>query len=266
MPSPFPGMDPYLEGPEIWRGVHHWLISAAAIQLQTQLNERGYYADVESRVWLERPEQLVYPDVAILRTQQDSSTPRESSGGTLISDEPVRLRALETEVREDYLQIYDNETRRLITGIEIISPSNKSDRKVRRLYVNKRKRLWASEVNLVEVDLLRAGKPLVRLPKAVLEKTQPGGYMINVLRFDSSEYEFYPRDLRSRLPRVGIPLKPEEPDVVLDIQAALARVYEEGAYQLRIDYNREPTSPLKAEDAIWVNELLISRGVRTAAQ
>jgi len=265
VPSPFPGMDPYLEGPEIWRGVHHWLISAAGNQLQPQLNKRGYYADVESRVWLERPEQLVYPDVAILRTQQPSSKTPESSGGTLIADEPVRLLALETEVREDYLQIYENETRRLITGIEFISPSNKADRKARGLYVSKRKRLWASEVNLVEVDLLRAGKPLVRLPKTVLGKFQPGGYVINVLRVDSLEYEFYPRDLRSRLPRVGIPLRPDEPDVVLDIQAALARVYEEGAYQLRIDYNRDPTSPLSAKDAIWVNEWLISLGIRSAS-
>jgi hypothetical protein len=27
MPSPFPGMDPYLEAPELWPDVHHRLIS-----------------------------------------------------------------------------------------------------------------------------------------------------------------------------------------------------------------------------------------------
>ena len=81
---------------------------------------------------------------------------------------------------------------------------------------------------------------------AVLEKIQPGTYVINVLRVDSPDYEFYPIDLRSRLPRVGIPLKPDEPDVVLDLQAALARVYEAGAYHVRIDYNREPPTHLDA--------------------
>jgi hypothetical protein len=243
MPSPFPGMDPYLEDLELWHDARHWFISATAEQLQPQLNRRGYFVVIESRVWFEKPELMFFPDVALLKSQRLRSTSAESTGGTMVADEPVRLQALENEIREDYLEIYDSETRKLITGIEIVSPSNKADSKARRMYVRKRKKRWAAEVNLVEIDLLRAGKPLVRLPKAVLEKIQPGGYVINVLRVDSLEYEFYPRDLRSRLPRVGIPLRPDEPDVVLDIQAALARVYEEGAYQLRIDYNRDPTSP-----------------------
>ena len=61
MPGPFPGMDPYLEDAELWRGAHHWFISATAEQLQPRLNARGYYVDVESRVWMEEPERAVYP-------------------------------------------------------------------------------------------------------------------------------------------------------------------------------------------------------------
>ncbi|MFI5459815.1 MAG: DUF4058 family protein [Isosphaerales bacterium] len=262
MRSPFPGMDPYLEDPEVWRGAHHRFISAADEQLQPQLNNRGYYVDVESRIWLERPERLVYPDVALLRTQQRLPTTSESPGGTLVADEPVRLHSLENEVREDYLQIYEIDTRNLITGIEFVSPNNKADHKARGLYVRKRRRLWAAEVNIVEVDLLRGGKPLVRLPKAVLQGFQPGGYVINVLRVDSLDYEFYPVDLKSRLPRVGIPLKPGEPDVVLDLQAAIARIYEAGAYPLRIDYNRQPIPPLDEESACWSEKLLVDAGLR----
>jgi len=257
-------MDPYLEDREIWRGLHHRIISAADERLQPQLVPRGYVVDIESRIWLERPEPLIYPDVALLRAQESLQTTSGSTGGTLVADEPVRLRGPENEVREDYLQIYEQETRQLITGIEFISPSNKADHKTRRLYVRKRRKLCAAEVNVVEIDLLRGGKPLVRLPKAVLGTIQPGGYVINVLRAESLDYEFYPVGLRSRLPRVGIPLKPGEPDVVLDIQGALARVYELGAYQLRIDYNREPVPPLAADDASWANEWLIARGARSA--
>src|ERR1035438_8344279 len=65
MPGPFPGMDPYIEDAELWRDAHHWFISAAAEQLQPQLNPRGYYVGIESRVWMEEPERAVYPDIIL---------------------------------------------------------------------------------------------------------------------------------------------------------------------------------------------------------
>ena len=167
MPSPFPGMDPYLEAPALWRSVHHWLITAAAEQLQPQLIERGCYVDVESRVWLEEPERTVYPDVALLQPTRPAPSPG-LAGQTLVADQPVRVRALETEVREDYLQIYQTVSKRLLTVIEFVSPSNKSDTDARELYVRKRRESRAAGVNLVEVDLLRGGKPVVRLPRTVL--------------------------------------------------------------------------------------------------
>ena len=70
MPSPFPGMDPYLEDPEIWRDAHHWFISAAGLNSSRNSISRGYYVDVESRIWLETPERVIYPDLAVLRAQQ----------------------------------------------------------------------------------------------------------------------------------------------------------------------------------------------------
>jgi hypothetical protein len=181
-------------------------------------------------------------------------------------EEPLVVKAPALDIHEGYITILDLHARqRIVTVIEVVSPANKYAGPGRKSYETKQREVIASDANLVEIDLLRAGKPLVRLPKDVLKKIQPGGYVINVLRVDSLDYEFYPRDLHLRLPRVGIPLRPGEPDVVLDIQGALARVYEAGAYQLRIDYNRAPISPLTAEDAVWANEWLISQGVRSAS-
>jgi hypothetical protein len=263
MQSPFPGMDPYLEDPKIWREAHHWFISAAGEQLQPQLNERGYYVSVESRIWVERSDRLLFPDVALLLQKRDPTNAAENSGRTLVADEPVRLLGQKVEIREDYLQIFDSGTGELITGIEFISPSTKSDHKGRRLYVSKRRALLAGEVNIVEIDLLRGGKPLVRLPKAVLETIERRKYVINIFRGDSLDYEFYPVELQARLPRVAIPLKSGERDVVFDLQSAVERVYHLGAFQMRIDYNREPVPPLTQEDASWADDRLIAQGVRT---
>jgi len=264
VPSPFPGMDPYLEDPELWRDAHHRFITATSDQLQPLLNGQGYYVSIESRVWLEQPERLVYLDVALLRAQTPPKH-EASSRTTLSADEPVLLEFDEVEVREDYLQIHETGTRKLVTGIEFVGPSNKARGKGRSLYLRKRKELRRQRVNQVEVDLLRAGEPLVRLPKAVLVEIQSNGYVVNVIRAGSLNYEFFPITLASRLPRVRIPLKPGEPDVVLDLQAAVARVYDGGAYPLRIDYTREPVPPLDEEKARWANELLIAAGLRKPA-
>lgn len=266
MPSPFPGMDPYLEDPELWRGLHHRLISAADDQLQPQLIPRGYVVDVQSRIWLEEPPRSIYPDVAVLKEEARAHS-REMAveSGTTLADEPVRVRSRATEVREDYLEIYEESTRKLITGIELISPTNKSDRRGRLLYVRKRRELRRAGVNEVEIDLLRGGRPVVRLPESIIDKIQPGGYVVNILRSKNPDYEFYPIDLRSSLPRIGIPLKPGEPDVVLDLQLALTSVYDTKFYSLRIDYSREPVPALSERDARWADELLIAAGVRKPA-
>jgi hypothetical protein len=259
-------MDPYLEDPDLWPGLHHRLISAADEQLQPQLIPRGYVVDIQSRIWLEEPARSIYPDVALLRAQV-AMTAQESEAAfsTKLADEPVRLKSRVTEIREDYLLIYEESTKKLITGIEFISPTNKSVKRGRALYLRKRRELRREGVNEVEVDLLRGGTPVVRLPKSVLDSIQPGGYVVNILRAKSLDYEFFPIDVKSRLPRVAIPLKSGEPDVVLDLQAAVNRVYDGGAYPLRVDYTREPVPPLKQHDARWANELLIAAGIRMPA-
>ncbi len=253
-------MDPYLENPALWRGVHHWLITAAAEQLQPQLVARGCYIDVESRIWREEPERAVYLDGTLLESNHFAAAIPGELPRTLVADEPVRVRVLEAEVREDYLQVYETATRRLLTGIEFVSPSHKSDSDAREFYLRKRRELRAALVNFVEIDLLRGGKKVVRLPAPLLTRPRGTCYLANVVRAGNPDYEFYPISLRTRLPRIRIPVRPGEPDVVLDLQAARERVYEAGAYQSRIDYQAEPTPPLCGDDAAWASETLAASG------
>jgi hypothetical protein len=264
MTSPFPGMDPYLEDPALWQDVHHWLISASASQLQHQLNPRGYFAAVESRIWVEDQHHSLYPDVSVLRSRPES---RSGEPGILVAEQPVPSHIVWRKVqrREPFLQIFDSASRQLITTIEYISPSNKDRTQARRQYIQKRKEFRQGGVSLVEIDLLRGGRHLVDLPRDLLDGLRAQGcQVINVLRAGSEAGEYYSPSIRQPLPPIGIPLRAGEPDALLRMQSALDRAYQEGAYGLRIDYTRQPIPHLVPADASWADELLVQAGLRPA--
>jgi hypothetical protein len=75
-------------------------------------------------------------------------------------------------------------------------------------------------------------------------------------------YEVYPMPLRQRLPAVRVPLRPADPDVVLDLQALVDRAYRAGAYGWTLDYRAEPVPPLGPDDAAWADDLLRAAGKR----
>ncbi len=254
MRSPFPGMDPYLERPSLWRDFYERLIIFASDMLQPQLVSRGYVSRAETRVWREEPGRSVYPDIFVSRNPR--SDRREASPSeVLVADAPVFLKELEEEVEEAYLQIYEIGTRKLITGIEVISPSNKSG-PARELYLEKRREFRAGGVSLVEIDLLRGGKSLVRLPSTAIMALGRDTTVVNIMRVGSLRYEFYPMNLRDPLPRITIPLKKGEPDAALDLQAAFERVYQSGVYDGEIDYGQPPDPPLSPENAESAQSLL----------
>jgi hypothetical protein len=256
-------MDPYLEHPARWRGVHSLLIGSIARLLQPLVVPRGYFVDIESRVWLETPETAVYLDLAVVK---ESPRAAEVPGVAVIeADEPVRLAFLDPEVEEPYLVIVEQASRRVVTGIEVISPSNKrSGHPARRQYIARRREVRRNGVSLVEIDLLRAGKWLVKAPASSARSRAgtPDSYVVNVRRARESGFEFDPISIQSRLPRLRVPLKTGEPDVVLDLRAALDDAYVVGAYGSRIDYREDPLPPLNPASHAWANDLLVQAGLR----
>jgi hypothetical protein len=215
----------------------------------------GYIASVESLVWLAKSERAVYPDVSV-NVDAEASSPAPAQTSTLVADEPVRMLLLDEEVNEDFVQIHELTTHRLVCGIEIVSPSNKKVVEAREQYLRKRREILREGANLVEIDLLRDGKPLVRVPKSVLAAKGRDDYLINIARAGRREYEFYSVGFRDRLPRIKIPLRSGEPDAVLDLQAALARTYDVGCYSRKVDYSRPPIPPLSPSNALWAANLL----------
>ena len=72
----------------------------------------------------------------------------------------------------------------------------------------------------------------------------------------------YPIRLARRFRSIPIPLKAEDPDARLDLQAVLDAAYDRAGYDLEIDYRKEPEPPLDAELAAWADQLLRSKGLR----
>ncbi len=264
MPSPFPGMDPYLETPHLWPDVHSRLISEIQSFLNPALRPR-YVARVELRVYVSDEddpgkESPRIPDVRIDRTTKRKGAKATKGAETVAVAEPLTIPFLvEDEIEEAFLEIRHLESKTTVTVLEVLSPSNKVRGSAgRRSFLAKRRQVLASEVHWVEIDLLRAGElSLARLAAASSD------YRIVVSRGeDWRRGQFWPVNVRQALPFIGIPLRGKDPDVPLDLNAVLRAAYDHAAYDLSIDYRREPSSPLSRADAAWANKVLREHGLR----
>lgn len=251
-------MDPFLEDPRLWPGVHARLITAACEQLQPILRPRGYFADIGERDWLTTADRQVVPDVAVLHKPRRQQ-PATAAVATLEPDEPLVLHASDVEMRETYIEVFDAQGHRLVTSIEFVSPANKSNAEGRALYIKKQDELAAAGVNLVEIDLLRGGPHILRVPRSLVDAVKPWDYLVSVWRAPGSDYEVYPTSLRERLPRIRVPLRKDDADAVLDLQAAFGHAYDTGPYPDRVDYSGEVHPALAEKDREWASQLVTRR-------
>ncbi len=266
MPSPFPGMDPYLEKPSLWPDVHHELISEVRAYLHGIVRPK-YYVSVEERLYLtdeDDPENKAGQRVADLRVGQHpgqtDATIGERGTATLEVAQPIELTfPVEEEIREAFLQVFDAESRQVVAVIEILSPSNKSlGSRGRASFEQKRQEILNSASHWVEIDLLRAGAPSV--PRELLP---PSHYAVHVLRIERRpQAQSWPIHLRQRLPVIAIPLKSGDADAALDLQSVFTSAFDRAAYDARIDYRAVPVPPLESEDAAWADQWLKGKGVR----
>ncbi len=260
MPSPFPGMDPYLEDPALWPDVHFRLIAAIDRHLRPYLPPR-YFSSLSERLYVEDVQNVISPDVTVLQVPRPAA--ERGGAATLVADEPTVL-LFNLEVREPYLEIRSVGSHEVVTVLELISPTNKSSAgRGRAEYRAKQEQVLASRANLVEIDLLRRAPSVAHVPPGSLQSLPPLDYLISVNRASARDRaEVYSFTLRDRLPLIRIPLRSPDPDVVLDLPAAFSECYDEGAYPVRLDYRQPPREPLHLADEAWVNDLLRSTGLR----
>lgn len=261
MPSPFPGMNPYLEHPELWPGVHHLLISEIARVLSPLLRPK-YRVAVEVRMYEtsgERSLLVGIPDVTVQRRVSASTAPMPNVAVLSTAAQPVTVTIPMPEIiKEGYLQIKDVETKEVITSIEILSPTNKRSGKGRQMYEEKRQQVLGSRTHLVEIDLLRGGEPMPFYSNGV-----ESDYRILVCRGDRRPYaDLYAFNLPEVMPSFSLPLSAGDREPILDLQMLLNEVYDISDYDMAINYNKEPMPALSEADAIFADALLREKGCR----
>jgi hypothetical protein len=158
--------------------------------------------------------------------------------------------------KQRYIEIFDKESRRVVTVIEILSPANKTTGENGLAYRMKREEYLASGVSLVEIDLLRSGqRPPLGEPVPVI----PDYYILVHRGWEESRLGIWPVSVRDPLPPVPVPLDPDVPAVMLDLRACIDHVYDFGRFAEQIEYSQPPKPPLREPDAVWALELLAQR-------
>ena len=264
MPSPFPGMDPYLEAH--WGDVHAGFIIYSRDALQGVL-PRSLRARVEERVLLEIPQGIGYhpyvPDVRVVEFTSKRGLETRPQASVAVA-EPTLVEAEVGPVTETYLEIIDRESgNRVVTMIEFLNPSNKSPGSNREQYLRKQQSVCSSNTNLVEIDLNRFGTHSLAFPLGYLDPEKHTPYMTSVRRPSrGGTAEVYPMPLWERLPIIKVPLRPDDADVLLDLQALVDQCYRNGGYEDTLNYAIDPDPPLTGADETWAYEYLHEKGLR----
>lgn len=266
MPSPFPGMDPYLEDPLLWPSVHHFLIGRIGTTLNRVLPS-GYVAAFGERVFVAGPDRDIFPDVFVKKetAPHGGSPPLRQGVVETLSDPPWIIAVASDEVVESFVEILAlDENRSVVTTIEVLSPRNKTaGSQGRELYRQKQREVLTSETHLLEIDLLRSGQHTVAAPREALLGRGPYHYLASLSRGNQRhECEVWGIPVHAALPRVRVPLSAPDPDLILDLQSVFRQVYEDGAFDRVVDYTRPPKVPLGKKDAEWADELLRGSGHR----
>jgi hypothetical protein len=258
MPSPFPGMDPYLEGAE-WSSVHTELSAEIARQLAPKLRPK-YVVRTTRRFVTEMVSEVaivgsnIYPDVSVVDTRYQGPI---APGTSVTVSTPLELATvIPAQIPLVTVEIQDVARRQLITAIEVLSPTNKRGQGYQE-YLDKRGRILHSTAHLIEIDLLRNGQ---RVP--MQQPLPPAPYFVFVSRAERRPIiEVWPVQLKMQLPAITVPLQAEDSEVTLDLQLALNTIYDTLNYDLIIDYSQPPQPSLEGHETTWASELLREAGI-----
>jgi hypothetical protein len=226
MPSPFPGMDPYLESPKLWPVFQHHLVGCLSSVLQPSLGDR-YRLRVGNRTYVNQQVLLV----SIVREEHS----------------------------EEYLEIRQRPTGRMMALIDIVSPANRTTATGRKEYHAKRDEARQSGAHIVEIELVLQGHTCLDISTEGLPEFD---YTVSVCRARQQDrYEIYTTTVQKRLPRFRLPLAADDRDLVVDLQSVFTRCYDQN-FAGQIDYQKDPPTLLKDADYKWMQQMLKQQKLR----
>ena len=276
--NPFPGMNPYLETPALWHGVHNRTIVGLGNLLARRLRPE-YSVAIEERVHISAEPGgngsggdnavIRIPDAVVLA----AAAAAPSSAGAPSASSPRRFPAPERSkdaiavhlpptdlFRQRYLEVRRANNRQVVAVIELLSPTNK-DGYGRQEYLAKRAAVLSSPAHLVEIDLLRAGQ---RMP-VIGDDVPDTDYRILVANARRTEpvADLYPFGIRQPIPDFVLPLAQDAEGIAVNLNGVVNQVYADGSYDLDIDYRQAPPEPpLSDDDRRWLDGLLRAQGLR----
>ncbi len=266
MTSPFPGMDPFIEGCGYWGDFHGHLIDGIYRQL-AEVAPKEYVVRTAVREYLELIEEAgekrrpFIPDVRI--TSPERRKKMNNSHGVAIADADADAEALTMQAffeelhREAFVEIYSVENgHRLITCIELLSPTNKkAGTKGRKIYSRKRHALMRGDVNFIEIDLLRGGQRM-----RMIDRWPSSPYTLLVARAGSDgACRVWPAYSLKPLTIIPVPLKRPDADLSIDLQPLIDSTYRLSRYGQTIDYRKPIEPPLLPDEQAWLKKQLRSR-------
>ncbi|MBY0458947.1 MAG: DUF4058 family protein, partial [Gemmataceae bacterium] len=200
-------------------------------------------------------ELLGKPDALIPADDADGNAPADYPADPVAVVNPTATvtLAVTKKKKNKVVQIVNADSGRVLTVLEVLSPSNKNPGEDRDAHLAKRREYFAAGVNVVEIDLLRDGD---RLP---MGKPRPPAADYYVLVTRTSDYphaRVWSFSVREPMPVVPVPLDRQNPAVALDLRACLDQVYDDGSYARKLDYTQPPEPPLRKPDADWAGEFL----------
>lgn len=227
MPSPFPGMDPFLEDEKLWPAFQHQFVACLNQVLLPGLVDR-YRARVGQRQY--------------------------------VTEMPLFTSIVREEHCEEFIEVRQRVDGRLVTLIDLASPANKTTAAGRTAYLDRRREGRSQNASLVEIDLVLRGQPLLDYSRDGLPEWD---YAVTVTRSTQPDrYEIYTTTLQKRLPRFKMPLASDDRDTVLDLQSVFTRCYDQGGFGGQVCYRDDPAVPLPDERRQWIEDLLSQQKLR----
>ena len=246
MPSPFPGMEPYLEQTGLWSQVHtefrRFLTPLLRPKYRVDMEQRNYLAVAPPDDLIGEPDEIISVDASSIAMPTTAATVVEPLAGILPVPE---------EVKERYLEIRSVDTREVVTVIELLSPTNKRAGDGREQYEEKRKEILGSRTHLIEIDLLRAGKPM---PMTVSQENHCRIIVSRAYRRPAAD--FYLFSVRQPMPDIPIPLLRGDAEPLVKLDQLLHTLYDQSGYDMDIDYIKTPPTPsFSKTDTDWIRKI-----------